>query len=532
MESLVTVAGNRICDVVSVAQCSGRNARGARHLSSCSQKQGGWSSTQLFAYTRSFDRKCDKVRSPKVFAISQRESSPAQVLADNERLREIQLVAEAAAAALAIADAEDRLELEKQANLRHGNDKQAIIDAEARLFVQTYARNPVVFERGLGCKLYDTEGKEYLDLTAGIAVNSLGHGDPTWLRAINEQAANLAHVSNLYHTVPQVKLAERLVNWSFADRVFFANSGTEANEAAIKFARKYQTEMTSRKGDTRWFKFGELRSASELVSFSSGFHGRTLGALALTSKAQYRTPFEPLIPGVHLVGFGDLEATAKVVRRGRTAAVFVEPTQGEGGVHTATAEFLRGLRRLCDEAGALLVFDEVQCGLGRTGLLWAHQAYGVIPDIMTLAKPLAGGLPIGAVLVTEAVASTIAAGDHGSTFAGGPLVCQAALAVLDRIQAPGFLEHVAAKGGMLRSRLREKIGSHPHVKEIRGVGLLVGVELDVPAAPLVEAALKAGLLILTAGNGNVVRLAPPLTISEAELNQAVDILAGCMHSLS
>ncbi|KAG0568924.1 hypothetical protein KC19_6G052100 [Ceratodon purpureus] len=399
-----------------------------------------------------------------------------------------------------------------------------IIGAESKLFVQTYARSPVVFVRGEGCKLYDTENKEYLDLTAGIAVNALGHGDPTWVKAVIEQAGTLAHVSNLYHTVPQVKLAERLVGSSFADRVFMVNSGTEANEAAIKFARKYHYALSKKNG-------GDATGATELVAFTNGFHGRTLGALSLTSKVQYRTPFEPLVPGAHFVDFGDLEATREVVVAGRTAAIFVEPLQGEGGVCSATNDFLKGLRELCDETGTLLVFDEVQCGLGRTGRLWGHEAYDVKPDIMTLAKPLAGGLPIGAVLVTERVASSIAAGDHGSTFAGGPLVCHAALAVLDRIQAPGFLESVAEKGAYLKSQLQEKLGKNPHVKEVRGEGLLVGIQLDVPASPLVAAALKAGLLILTAGKGDVVRLAPPLIISKQEIDQAVEIIQSCMPSL-
>jgi acetylornithine aminotransferase len=399
---------------------------------------------------------------------------------------------------------------------------EEIIKAESELFVQTYARSPVVFVSGEGCKLYDTENKEYLDLTAGIAVNALGHGDPTWVKAVTEQAGKLAHVSNLYHTVPQVKLAERLVGASFADRVFMVNSGTEANEAAIKFARKYHHALAKEKNE---------QGATELVAFTNGFHGRTLGALSLTSKVQYRTPFEPLVPGASFVDFGDLEATRAAVVAGKTAAIFVEPLQGEGGVCSATASFLTGLRELCDETGTLLVFDEVQCGLGRTGRLWAHEAYDVRPDIMTLAKPLAGGLPIGAVLVTERVAASIAAGDHGSTFAGGPLVCHAAVAVLDRIQAPGFLESVAEKGEYLRAQLREKLGNNPHVKEVRGEGLLVGIQLDVPASPLVAAALKAGLLILTAGKGDVVRLAPPLIISTQEIDQAVAILDSCMSSL-
>ncbi|KAH9323548.1 hypothetical protein KI387_018187, partial [Taxus chinensis] len=289
-------------------------------------------------------------------------------------------------------------------------------------------------------------------------------------------------------SIEQVKLAKRLVESSFADRVFFANSGTEANEAAIKFARKYQQDSKPHEG----------QHATGFISFTNSFHGRTMGALALTSKEKYRTPFEPVMPGVTFVEFGNLEAAKKSIQLGNTAAVFVEPVQGEGGIYSATNEFLKELRTLCDNAGALLVFDEVQCGLGRTGKLWAYEAYDVQPDIMTLAKPLAGGLPIGAVLVTEMVAAAIGPGDHGSTFAGGPLVCHAALAVLDRIQETGFLESVARKGQFLKDLLTKKLGTNVHVKEIRGSGLLVGIELDVSASPLAVAALHAGLLILTA----------------------------------
>ncbi|KAH9319901.1 hypothetical protein KI387_021670, partial [Taxus chinensis] len=305
-------------------------------------------------------------------------------------------------------------------NLGLGFDggSRGVIEAEAKYFTRNYARSPVVFVRGQGCKLYDVEGNEYLDLTAGIAVNALGHADPAWVKAVTEQAATLTHVGNVFHTVPQVKLAKRLVESSFADRVFFANSGTEANEAAIKFARKYQQTLRSTEGE----------NATEFISFTNGFHGRTMGSLALTSKEKYRTPFEPVMPGVTFVQFGNVEATKRIIKLGKTAAIFVEPVQGEGGIYSVTNDFLKELRTLCNDAGALLVFDEVQCGLGRTGHLWAHQAYDVQPDMMTLAKPLAGGLPIGVVLVTEKVAAAIGPGDHGSTFAGGPLVCHAALA--------------------------------------------------------------------------------------------------------
>ncbi|KAL2319821.1 hypothetical protein Fmac_028790 [Flemingia macrophylla] len=389
-----------------------------------------------------------------------------------------------------------------------------VMEMEGRYLVGTYARTPVVLERGEGCKLYDVEGREYLDLSSGIAVNALGHGDADWLKAVVDQAGTLTHTSNIFYTIPQVELAKRLVASSFADRVFFANSGTEANEAAVKFARKYQRHTTSN---------GKV-PAIEFLAFSNCFHGRTLGALALTSKVQYRAPFEPVMPGVSFLEYGDAQAATELIKQGKIAAVFVEPIQGEGGIYSATKEFLQSLRNACDEAGALLVFDEVQCGLGRSGFLWSHEAYGIFPDMMTLAKPLAGGLPIGAVLVTERVASSINYGDHGSTFAGNPLVCSAALAVLDKISKPDFLSSVSDKGLYFKELLKQKLGGNCHVKEIRGVGLIIGIDLDVPASPLVDACRNSGLLVLTAGKGNIVRLVPPLIITEKELEQAADIL--------
>lgn len=387
--------------------------------------------------------------------------------------------------------------------------------------VGTYGRAPVVLVSGKGCKLYDVEGREYLDMTSGIAVNALGHCDPDWVKAVADQAHVLTHVSNVYYSVPQVELAKRLVDCSFADRVFFTNSGAEANEAAIKFARKFQRHSNPDVKDP----------ATEFISFTNSFHGRTMGALALTSKEQYRTPFEPVMPGVTFVEYGNIKATQELIRRGKTAAVFVEPIQGEGGIYSATKEFLEFLRTACDDAGALLVFDEVQCGLGRTGYLWAHEAYGIFPDIMTLAKPLAGGLPIGAALVTERVASSINYGDHGSTFAGGSLVCNAALTVLEKISKPEFLSSVSKKGLYLKEILQQKLGRNSHVKEIRGLGFIIGIELDVPASPLVSACRNSGLLVLTAGKGNVVRLVPPLTVTKQELRLASDILQNAMSVL-
>ncbi|KAF9590785.1 hypothetical protein IFM89_038377 [Coptis chinensis] len=398
---------------------------------------------------------------------------------------------------------------------------EEIMAAEAKYLVGTYARAPVVIERGKGCKLFDVEGKEYLDMTSGIAVNALGHCDPEYVNAIKEQADTVIHTSNVYYTQPQVDLAKRLVECSFGDRVFFSNSGTEANEAAIKFSRKFQRHLHPNEEDP----------PAEFVTFTNSFHGRTMGALALTSKENYRSPFQPVMPGATFLEYGNIEAATEVIKRGKTAAVFVEPIQGEGGIYSATQEFLQSLRSACDDAGALLVFDEVQCGLGRTGYLWAHESYGVFPDIMTLAKPLAGGLPIGAVLVTERVASAIAPGDHGSTFAGSPGICKPALVVLEKIMKPEFLASVSKKGKYLKELLLQKLEGNKHVKEVRGLGLIVGIELDVPASPLVDACRKSGLLVLTAGKGNVVRLVPPLVISEQELKFAVDILSECMPVL-
>ncbi|GFQ04582.1 acetylornithine aminotransferase mitochondrial [Phtheirospermum japonicum] len=396
-----------------------------------------------------------------------------------------------------------------------------IIADEKKFIVGTYARAPLVLSSGKGCKLYDVEGREYLDLTSGIAVSALGHGDPDWVRAVTQQADVLTHVSNIYYSVSQVELAKRLVAGSFADRVFFCNSGTEANEAAIKFSRKFQ----------RFSRPDEKNPPVEFIAFTNSFHGRTIGALALTSKEHYRTPFEPIMPGVTFLEYGDTQAAVQLIRSGKIAAVFVEPIQGEGGIYSATKEFLQSVRSACDDVGCLLVFDEVQCGLGRTGYLWAHEAFNVYPDIMSLAKPLAGGLPIGAVLVTEKVNSAINFGDHGSTFAGNPLVCAAGITVLDKISNPTFLADVSEKGHYFKDLLAKKLGHNPHVKEIRGFGLIIGIELDVSVSPLVDACRVSGLLVLTAGKGNVVRIVPPLVITKEELDRAAEVLVSCFPVL-
>lgn len=384
----------------------------------------------------------------------------------------------------------------------------------AQLLVSTYSRPDIVFTRGQGSELFDSNGKAYLDFAAGIAVTALGHADPGWRAALTAQAASLDHVSNLFHSTPQIELAQKLTEASFADRVFFSNSGSEANEAAFKFARK-------------WAKTHYGPDKTKIIAFEHGFHGRTMGSLSLTEKARYRDPFAPLVPDVTFIPLNDLGALGRAASD-RVCAIFVEPIQGEGGVHRASPSFLQALRDVCDRHHALLVFDEVQCGLGRTGTLWAHEPAGVEPDIMTLAKPLAGGLPIGATLVTERVARAIEVGDHGSTFGGGPLVCRAACYVLDRISDPEFLAEVASKGGQLRTRLGDLPSDY--LLEVRGQGLLLGVEFSRPVKPLMERALQEGLIVINAGE-NVLRICPPLTISPDEIDRGISILTGCLESL-
>ncbi len=386
--------------------------------------------------------------------------------------------------------------------------------AEAQLIVPTYSRPDMVFAHGEGVYLFDSEGKRYLDMVSGIAVVALGHSDPEWAQAVADQAGKLTHVSNLYHTTPHIELAKRLVDSSFADRVYYCNSGAEANEAALKFARKWSGKNHGTK-------------KRQIIAFEHSFHGRTYGALSLTHKAKYREPFAPLLPEITFLPFNDIEAAQKGINE-TTCAVFVEPLQGEGGVNPAQGDFLRALRESCDANNALLVFDEVQCGLGRTGYLWAHEAHGVYPDIMTLAKPLAGGLPIGATLVTEEIAQAIGVGDHGSTFAAGPLICRAAQVVFDRIAQTAFLDDVRTKGEKAILQLKDLPTNH--IADIRGAGLLIGIELDQSVKPLIEAARQQGLLIINAGE-NVLRICPPLIISEQELEEGLGILSDCISNL-
>lgn len=365
----------------------------------------------------------------------------------------------------------------------------------------------LVLVSGRGARVFDSSGRGYLDFAAGIGVNGLGYGDRAVVAAIRKQAARLIHASNLYHTEPAAALAERLVSLTFPAKVFLCNSGTEAGESAIKFARK----------------IGAPQGRSELVAFERSFHGRTLGTLSLTWNPKYRAPFEPLVPGVRFCPWNDLAAASATIGPA-TAAVAVEPVQGEGGVRPASPEFLRGLASLCRERGALLIVDEVQCGLGRTGRLFAHQHAGITPDILTLAKPLGGGLPLGAVLLRDELADEIAVGDHGSTFGGNPVAAAAALAVLERVTAEGFVEEVAGKGAFLLKGLLRVAKRNPGaVAEVRGLGLMIGVELKGQSGPVVKGLRERGVLATKAGD-NVLRLLPPLIIKRSEIRTFLDAL--------
>lgn len=394
------------------------------------------------------------------------------------------------------------------------SELERVAALEGAHVVQAYARPPFVITRGEGMTVYDSEGRAYLDFVAGIAVNALGYNDAGLNDAIRKAlAAGVIHTSNLYHSAPHAELAELLCATSFADRVHFCNSGAEAVEGAIKFARKFAFEA-GHSGKTG------------IVTFENAFHGRTMGALALTPREKYQKPFRPLMPDVACARFNDLDS-ARAVINADTAAVFVEPVQGEGGINIATPEFLQGLRALCDEHDALLVSDEIQCGMGRTGALWAYEESGITPDIMTVAKPLAGGLPIGAILVTEAVAGAIKPGDHGSTFAGGPVVTAAALEVLRRVSEPAFLAQVREVGEYLLERL-EEINS-PLITEVRGRGLIAAIGLACPAAALVNAGYEHGLLLLNAGE-QVLRFVPPLIAQRAHIDTLVESLTTMLET--
>ncbi len=389
-------------------------------------------------------------------------------------------------------------------------DNAEIADRGSRVLVGNYAPQPISLVRGEGCWLYDAEDNRYLDLMGGIATASLGHANPKLRAALEAQAARLWHVSNLYTTEPQIRLAERLTAHSFAEAIYFCNSGAEANEAALKLARRHHRDH----GHDRF----------EIVAFEGGFHGRTLFTVSATGTPAYWKGFEPLVPGIHHAPWGDLDAVRALLSE-RTAAILVEPIQGEGGVRTPPPGFLQGLRRLADECGCLLIFDEVQVGIGRTGTLFAHEQEGVVPDVMTLAKALGGGIPIGAMCTTRELAAALVPGTHASTFGGNPLACAVATAVIDELVEGGVLDHAKAMGERLGEGLDELAAraGPEKIHEARGRGLLRGLALAGPPAPIVDACRERGVLVISAG-GNVLRLAPPLVISADEIDHGLAVL--------
>lgn len=375
----------------------------------------------------------------------------------------------------------------------------------------TYARAPLTFVKGEGSWLTEADGRRFLDMGAGIAVNSLGHAAPELVEALTAQAQNLWHVSNLYNIPAQQKLADVLVEKTFADTVFFTNSGTEACELAVKMARKY------------WYDKGET-TRTDIITFSGSFHGRSAAGIAAAGSEKMTKGFGPLLPGFIHLEFGDHDALAEAAKSPTVAGILVEPVQGEGGIRPLPDVCLKGLRDLCDAHGILMMLDEVQCGVGRTGKLFAHEWAGVTPDIMMVAKGIGGGFPLGAVLATENAASAMGAGTHGSTYGGNPLACAVGGKVMEIIADDAFLAEVNRKGGLMRQKLEGLVASHPDVFEsVRGAGLMLGLKCKATNTDIVKAGYDAGVLTVPAAD-NVIRLLPPLNISDADISMAVALL--------
>ncbi len=386
---------------------------------------------------------------------------------------------------------------------------EELISLSGQYVMNTYRRFPLVLVRGAGARVWDSDGREYLDMAGGIAVCSLGHAHPKVTAAIQEQAAKLLHVSNLYHIEPQIRFARMLVEHSFADKVFFCNSGAEANEAAIKLARKYGHER--------------LGGRYELITMRDSFHGRTLATITATGQEKFQAGFSPLPEGFKYAPYNDLQALEASITD-RTCGVLLEPIQGEGGVRIPAAGYLRGVREICDRRGILMLLDEVQVGVGRTGTLFAYEHDGIWPDIMTLAKALGNGFPVGAMLATERVAASFQPGSHASTFGGNPLAMVSCIAVFETLLGDGILANCRRVGSRFLEGLRHLQDCHDRIRDVRGLGLMIGVELAEDAAEVVGHCMKRGLLVITSGSGNVLRFVPPLIITESDADCAIDIL--------
>ena len=375
--------------------------------------------------------------------------------------------------------------------------------------LHTYNRFPITLDRGDGVYLYDTDGKKYLDFMAGIAVSGLGYGNVELKNALKEQIDNLLHSSNLYYNTTCGKAAEALRRASGMDRIFFTNSGAEANEGALKAARKYVWQKKS--------------GRFEFIAMKDSFHGRTMGALSVTEHPAYREPFEPLIPGVSFAEFNNLESVKKLVNE-KTCGIIVEPVQGEGGINTATKEFMTGIRKLCDEEGILMICDEIQCGMARTGEMFAWQLYGTKPDIMTMAKAIGSGVPVGAFAMTKAVAeASLKPGDHGTTYGGNPLACAAVAKTLEIYEKQKLAAHVKEVGDYLEEQLKKLVEDYDCVVEQRGLGLIRGIKLSGPVGEVVKKAMEEGLLIISA-RSDVIRLVPPLVIEKEHVDEMIEKL--------
>lgn len=383
----------------------------------------------------------------------------------------------------------------------------------SRVLAPNYGQRDLVLVRGKGTRVWDADGREYLDFLSGISVNNLGHCPPAVVKAISAQARTLMHCSNFYLIPAQVELGARLCCLSFADRCFFSNSGAEANEAAIKLARLYSRTVHG-------------AGRHEIVTMRNSFHGRTIATITATGQEKVQKGFEPLVPGFAYADFNDIGSVRAAITE-RTCAVMLEPVQGEGGVVPATPEFLRALREECDTRGLLLIFDEIQCGMGRCGTLFAYQAYGVEPDLMTLAKALGNGYPVGAMLAREEIARVLGPGTHGSTFGGNPPACAAGLAVLNEMERKDIPGRSRRMGKYLRERLSRVLKSRDTVLEVRGMGLMAGIALAHPGAEAVRECVRRGMLI-NCTMGNVLRLLPPLTVSRGDCDRAVEIISGVL----
>ena len=400
--------------------------------------------------------------------------------------------------------------------MKDSKTAQQWIERGDKCITTTYGRYPLVAARGAGCWLWDVDGKKYLDFLAGVAVNNLGHCHPKVVEALQQQAQTLLHCSNYYHIPNQIELAELLCANSFGERVFFCNSGAEANEAAMKLVRKYSLEHH---GENRF----------EVITALASFHGRTIGTISATGQDAVREGFLPVVPGFKYVPFGDIDAM-KAAADGKTCAVMLEPVQGEGGVNVAPPGYLQAVREFCDSNNLLLVFDEVQVGCGRTGKLFAYQHDDVAPDIMTVAKALAGGPPIGAMIASEKVAATFSPGTHGSTFGGNPLVTAAAVAALRTLLEDDVLDNCCAMGEYLHQSLEQLSSRYPFTGEVRGRGLILALQLNIPGAEIVKQALAQGLLINCTA-GNVLRFVPPLIVTREEIDTAITILDNVLKTV-